>query len=111
MTDVRPFTPAGNGVTVSMAVTDVSSFVQFDNILPGLGGTRKSRNALVSNAGPNTIYIEFVGSSGNQTASTATGVPLFPNTQRVFTAPSTCLAAVTAGTDHATVFITPGEGI
>ena len=116
-----PFGAAGNGVSVSLAVTTVSHAVQFDNINPPAAAPNvsptpniamKSRCVRLFNAGPDLIFFELVGPlPANQTATIGTGVPLPAGKAETFsTAGSTSIAAV-ALTSNSTLYITPGEGI
>lgn len=107
---VSPFAPAGNGVTVSLAVSNVSTApLQFDNIMPQNGGFRKSGTVRVLNSGPGLVFVELVGDG--QTANAANGFPIMAGSEKTLvTGGATRIAAVTAGATTSTIYVTPGEG-
>ena len=101
------FTPAGPGSTTRVVVSPTSQVIRFDNEL----GYGKSRTARLWNAGPGTVYFDFVGNPSAQ-VSTSTGVPLPAGSPipEKFTAPSTQIAVICDG-GSAILFVTPGEGL
>ena len=116
---IAPFSPTGNGVTVSFAVNATPKAYQFDNLLPsgpvGATGTtqnfNKARSVRLFNAGPDLVLFELVGGQGDQRVSPSTGVPLAPNASVVMgTNGATFVAAVSATPTGARLYVTPGEG-
>jgi hypothetical protein len=109
---LAPFSPSGPAVTVSFAVKPTSDFRQFDNILPQqAGGFTKARSVRLFNAGPDLIFFELRGTQGTETADPMTGVPLGAGKDGIFACGgATVVAAVSATSTGALLYVTPGEG-
>lgn len=101
------FTAAGPGMTKRINVTPESQVVRFDNVF----GANASRTVRLWNAGPGTVYFDFVGDPSVAT-STTTGIPLPAGSPlpEKFTASSTLLAVICDG-GSAILYATPGEGL
>ena len=100
----NPFTPAA--ATVSRAATSTTANVALGTIPCLSGGTVR-----IYNAGPNTAFIEFGGTSAIE-AATATSMPIPSGAIETFSrGPSvTHMAAICAASQTATVYATPGNG-
>jgi hypothetical protein len=115
---VSAFAPAGNCVTVALAVVNTqANTVQFDGLLPNNiqpnGGNTpvKSRNVRVVNAGSFGAFIELVGGQGGQGAVKGAGMYLSSGAEDIFsTSGATFISAIGDG-GPTTLYATPGEGV
>lgn len=101
---IRAFRPQGVNNTVNIAVTAASQLLAIPNTAQG------TRSIRVLNSGSQTIFLDFVTTSG--TAALATSMPMIGNSAEVFTfANDISHVAVIAAATGSTMYITPGEGL
>jgi hypothetical protein len=98
--DQIAFEPGAVAATVNIALSSASQRVQFQT-----GNT--SKHCRVVNSGTVIAFIEF--GSVAVVAAAATGNPVLPNTEVIFSAPYPYAAAI--GAAGSTVYFTPGEGL
>ena len=104
MSALTPFTAGAS--TVNIVVSASSQAVQ---VQPNTNPSPLSYQVRVFNSGTNITYIAF-GTSA-VTVTTATGLPIAPNSVEVFTIPLNGLyAAAIGGAAGNTIFFTPGDG-
>lgn len=107
--NVNPFSPDFAN-TKSLAVTSTSNSVTLSTTDTNTGTLGQGYNVIrIVNAGPNTAFIRW--GTGTVTAL-ATDMPMLSGTVEVFTkSPNdTVIAAISAATQTATLYITCGEG-
>lgn len=97
-----PFQP-GDGLTKNISVTSTSASVTLT--------ISTHQTVLVTNTGTKTAFVKF--GTGTVTAIASADVPIIAGTAQTFTVPigSNVVAAITAGTDTTTIYVTPGQGI
>lgn len=103
-TQKRAFRPQGVNNTVNLAVTAASQLLAIPNTAQG------TRSVRVVNSGTQTVFLDFVTTTG--TAVATTSMPVLANTVEVFTFGNdvTHITAIAAATGS-TIYITPGEGL
>ena len=93
------------GPTANVTVTTSSASVTVNS------GIQVPRSLYLVNVGTQTVFVAFGNSVTGATAAAATGLPLLPNTAKVFDVPGTQVVAAIAAATGSTLYITPGEGV
>lgn len=118
MSDRQSFRPQGNTVRIDVTSTPSTPIKIQDHTAGPI-----SEQVRVVNAGPNTAYIVFGSAAADSTGSSivaaipavgtpANAYPMLSGTIETFSYnPQGYIAAVTAGSDTAALYITPGEGL
>lgn len=99
---MQPFTPA-TGATQTISATAVSGLITLS--VPGANADQ----VLLTNAGPNTVF--WRAGDGAVVSIAAVDCPILPGAAVVFsTGPASVIAAICAGGQTATLYVTPGLG-
>lgn len=100
----RAFRPQGVNKTVNIAVTATSQLLAIPNTAHG------TRSLRIVNSGSQTIFLDFVTTTGTSVATTS--MPMLAGTIEIFTfANDITHVAVIAAATGSTMYITPGEGL
>lgn len=112
MTRQSPFSAAGNGVTVALAVpANASASIRFDAFLPGTQTPLKSRSVRIVNAGSSGAFVELVGEQGAQSAVRGTGMYLSAGAEDVWGTNGATYISAIGDTGATVLYATPGEGL
>jgi hypothetical protein len=107
MSQITPFYPFRNNLTVNLAVGTTSSSV---SSIPATDTSSRTYQYLITNVGAGVVFIE-IGTAENLAASLTTSVPVLQNTSQVFTGPPGAVIAAIAAATGNTLYITRGEGL
>jgi hypothetical protein len=106
MSTLKLFTPAGNSVTLAAATTSdrVTVPLVTDSAVPGV----ENLSLLITNLGPDNVYIELAASSA--TAVVLTSLPVIAGQYILIKRKAHTSIAGICPTSTATVVFTPGDG-